>query len=314
MCPPGEAKKVRKAPATRRRENLANWRVMRWLDDERQQRGLSDRQVGKLIGYHNGTRVRQYLNQRIVAGPEMVGRLAVAVEVSPIEALWRAEHYSAVFDYLDKFYRLGWSWMRADKVSFDETRGSDFVPHHIGRSNSLPDNVDLEAVPDELVPRYHQVAIYNESGIYKIVSMVKPIAWAILLGVGLFPRRGDKVRPETAPLIEQLSIKASKVLPAAERAVVPPELSRALRRPFKESEKILPRRYYGRMRLAVVAEYVHHWCDVANAAYADYARLVLYEQGAFVRAPTGDEDIWEWQRADFPTIDQLVLETPMHSN
>jgi len=100
---------------------------------------------------------------------------------------------------------------------------------------------------------------------------------------------------------------ASAILPIAERAQAPPELTKLLRRPLRDAEKILPWRFYGSMRLAVVAEYVHKWCDFASPAYASYARLVLYERGAFVGEPGESEDIWEWQRADLPTIDDLRL-------
>ena len=80
---------------------------MRWLDEERERQGISLRQVARELGYRNATRVAQYFHQRIVAGPDMLARLAVAVNVSPIDALWNARHYAAVLGYLHKLYRLG---------------------------------------------------------------------------------------------------------------------------------------------------------------------------------------------------------------
>jgi transcriptional regulator with XRE-family HTH domain len=299
MCPPDSGKKPRTPPATRRRENLANWRLMRWLDEERTTRGLSLRQIGESLGYLNATRVGQYFHQKIVPGAEIVRRLAIAIGVSPIDALWRAEHYSAVFDYLDDLYRLGWSWMRADCVHLDRSAGAMFTLQYRGAENAA-----ITQVPPSLAHRYHRTTIYNMGGGFRVVSLPKPMACAILLGIGLFPRRGDRVRPEARPFIQELSVIASEMLIRAERVKAPSD-----RRPLKAAEDILRWRLYpGPMRLAVVAEYVHAWCDFACAAYADFARLVLYDRGGFVREPSQNENIWEYQKADIPSPDQLRLD------
>ncbi len=75
---------------------------MRWLAAERrasrfvatrQSPGDSDRAIAtpRASG--------QYFSQQIYAGPAMVEKLALAVGVSPIDALWNARHYGAVLDY-----------------------------------------------------------------------------------------------------------------------------------------------------------------------------------------------------------------------
>jgi transcriptional regulator with XRE-family HTH domain len=284
---------------------------MQWFNRKREADGLTLRDVAKKLGYLSASRVSAYFHQQIVAGPEMVRQLALAVGVSPIEALWRAEHYAEVLDYLSKLYQLGWSWMKADKVGFNDSFGSDFAFYYIDRFGEFLPGVELDEVPADLARRYHHVNIYNEAGIFTKVSLVKPIASAILLGVGLFPRRGEKPRTEMKPFIDDLSVVAAEMIPEAERAArasqVAPELSKAFRKPLIDAEEILPWKFYGPMRLAVVAEYVHSWCNFACRAYADYARLALYEHGAFIGEPHENEDIWEWQRTDVPTIDDLRM-------
>jgi transcriptional regulator with XRE-family HTH domain len=312
MYPTRKTRKKAGRPGGRRRHpNLANWRVMQQFDEKRKADGLTLRDVAKKLGYLSASRVSEYFHQRIVAGPDMVRQLALAVGVSPIEALWRAEHYAEVLDYLSMLYELGWSWMKADKVGFNDSFGSDFAFYYLNRFGKFPRRVKLDEVPAALAHRYHGVNIYNEAGIFTKVSIVKPIAYAILLGIGLFPRRGEKQRREMRSFIDDLSMVASQLIPTAERAVrggqVPSELSKAFRKPLTDAEEILPWKFYGPMRLAVVAEYVHTWCNFASRAYSDYARLALYEHGAFIGEPRENEDIWEWQRVDMPTIDSLKL-------
>jgi transcriptional regulator with XRE-family HTH domain len=298
---------------TRRRENLANWRVMQMLDRVRSEKGLSLRDVGTRIGYHNASRVGQYLRGQIVPGPEMVRRLAIAVEVSPIEALWLSEHYAEVFSYLDKLYRLGWSWMRDDRVNPDQDFGADFSWYHIHRSKELWQHVRLDEVPPALVTRYHRVAINNAAGVFCNVSLPKPTACAILLGIGLFPRRGDGLRSETRSFIETLSVLASEMLAPAERVKTPPGTS--FRKPLSDAEKVLPWRFYGSMRLAIVAEYVHFWCESVCRAYTEYARLVLYEKGDFSeRLSAGRVDAREYWHAGFPITTDLRLDSVRRNN
>lgn len=296
-------------PGPRRRPNIANWRVMQWFDEKRKADGLSLGDVAHALGYKSASRVSQYFRQEIVPGPEMIRQIALAVGVSPIEALWRSEHYGTVLNYLNLLYLLGWTWMKEDVVGFNGTFGSDYVPHYVRRRGEIPNNVELDEVPYDLRARYHGAAIYHQEGILVKVSLVKPIACAILLAVGLFPRRGDQLRAESKRFIEKLSITVGNMLPMATRAArargIPHEVSEALYAPLAAAEEILPSRFYGRMRLAVVAEYVHAWCDFASAPYAEYARLALYQQGAYI----GDDydDIWTWKRADMPTLNNVAL-------
>jgi transcriptional regulator with XRE-family HTH domain len=289
-------------PVTRGRQNLENWRAMKWLAAEIKERRLSLREVARRMGYPNATRIREYLDQRIVPGPAVLGNLAMAIGVSPIEALWLAGRREAIFDYLHALYQLGWAWMRTDRLHLDQTGGAVFIGHHTAsaRGDQIHREVDLSAVPDELRHRYHQADVYNYGGLFRHVALPKPMACAILLAIGLFPRRGERVHQQGRTFIQELGFIAVRMLPAAERVTVPHEVA-GMRRPLKSAEEILPFRFYPRaMRLAVVGEYVHAWADFVCKNYADYARIALYECGAFVGEPQEFENIWEWQRTAFP--------------
>lgn len=306
MCPPLAAKKTRKKPASRSRANLQNYKVMRWLDDERKRRGLSRRHVAEQLGsgYRNATRVKQYFEQQIVAGPKILARLAVAVGISPIDALWNAGHHGAVLDYLDRLYRLGWSWAHADRVAVHQDSGADFMLRYADAG--FPEGGDLREPPPNLAHRYHLATVYNVEGqVFRTVSLPKPMAVAILLAVALFPRRGDELYPASTPFCEQLSFIASSMIPAADTARVPPQVRSAFKKPLNDAEAVWKYRFYGNMRLAVIAEYIHAWCDFVCRDYANYARLALYEQGAFIGVPGENEDIWQWQHTSMPSADDF---------
>ena len=309
MCPPSEPKKTRKKPATRGRASLQNYKVMRWLDQERERRGISRRHVAEQLGsgYRNATRVKQYFEQRIVAGPRMVARLAVAVGVSPIDALWNAGHHGAVLDYLDRLYRLGWSWAHNDRVAVHQDSGADFMLQY--EDAGFPEGGDLRVPPPSLTHRYHLATVYNVEGrVFRVVSLPKPMAVAILLAVALFPRRGEELCPKTAPFYEQLSFIASRMIRGAETARVPPHIRLAFKRPLSDAEAVWKYRFYGNMRLAIIAEYIHAWCDFVCRDYANYARLALYEQGAFIGEPAESENIWQWQHTSMPSADDFKAE------
>lgn len=305
MCPPAE-KKPRKKSIGRKKATMANYRVMQAIDRARQERGMSLRALAKQLGYKNASRVGMYLRQQIYAGPEMVRRLATAVGMSPIEALWQSQRYRDVFGYLEKLYRLGWSWMRADGVHLDPNRGAIFVTQWEGVRDA-----DINEVPPHLKRRYLQATVYNDAGIFCVISLPRPMACAILLGIAMFPRRGEKLRPDALPLWEKVSFIATEMLPKADIARVPstfPQFSK----PLKDAEKILPWGFYGNTRLSVVAEYVHTWCDMACKAYADYARVALYEHGSFIGGNPQEnewwsEDLWAWQRAEMPSVEDLKI-------
>ncbi len=306
MCPSPQHEPAKSRYATRGRANLANYRTMQWLNKERENRGLSLRAVAKELGYKNAERVGKYFRQQIVPGADIVRRLAVAVGVSPIEALWSSQHYRDVFDYFDKLYRLGWFWMKEDRLHLDE-RGADFLLHYTPPPGSDWVQVDVSQPPEPFAHRYHRAIVYNLEGVFKEVTLPRPMACAILLAVGMFPRRGDKSRKEVTAFIKDLALIADEMLPLADVARVPAHLYH-MRKPLKEAEKILPWRVYGAgMQLSVAAEYVHFWCDTVCKDYADFARVALYSSGGFVGSPGANENLWKWQRAEIPTLNDLCL-------
>jgi hypothetical protein len=291
------------------RQSIENYKVMRWLDQERERQNLSLRDVAQALGpgYRSATRVGEYFQQRIVAGPDMLARLAAAVNVSPIDALWNARHHGEVLDYLVKLYRLGWSWAHHDRVMIHQDSGADFMLQY--EEIGFPEGGDLREPPPSLAHRYHLATVNNyEGNIFRRVSLPKPMAVAILLSVALFPRRGEKLRPEATPFYEQLSFIAWKMMPAAEIARVPPAVFSAFKKPVKDAAAVWKYRFYGPMRLAIIGEYMHAWCDFVCRDYANYARLALYEQGAFVGEPGETEDIWAWQSTSMPSADEFKVE------
>lgn len=290
----------------RGRANLANYRVMRWLETEMKDRDLSLREVGRRMGHANATRIREYLSQRIVPGPAVLGNLAAAIGVSPIEALWSAGRQDFVFEYLQALYELGWWWMRTDGAHLDQSAGALFFGHHntSPKRGREPVLIDPSEVPVPLRERYHAVDVHNQAGLYRSASLPKPMACAILLAVGLFPRRGDLVRSTTQLFLKGLGRVAFDYIAATERRRVPGEVKH-LQRPLIAASDVLKQRFYGRLRLAIVGEYAHGWADIVCNGYADYARLALYEQGAFLGVATEYEDLWSWQTTSFPTADEL---------
>jgi len=307
MCPPPEGgKKRRKAYVSRGRARLENYRTMRWLDAERRERGMSLRDVAKILGYRNADRVGKYFRQQIVAGPHLVRRLARAVGVSPIEALWSSHYFGAVFEYLDQLYRLGWAWMRDDHVGLDQASGAHFLTYYATRGVSNFEGIDIEEPPLDIAQRYHKAEINNTAGVFRSVSLPKPMACAIFLAVAMFPRRGDVSRAAVLGFLRDLAQAADDMLPYAEVAKVPAHLYR-MRRPLELAEKILPWRVFGKARLSIAAEYVHHWCDTVCTGYTDFARVALYEAGGFVGTHDNGENLWEWQTAPIPSVNDLRL-------
>jgi transcriptional regulator with XRE-family HTH domain len=294
MCPAKGTPRARREPVTRSRANNANWVLMDWLNGEREARKLSLRAVARTMGYLNASRVGEYLYHKIVPGPEIVRRLAIAIGVSPIEALWMGGHDSAVFEYFLKLHRLGWAWMREDEVHFDPNRGASFFPEQWS--------------PDVFAHRYHEATVYNLVGPFRTVALPIPSACAFLLAIGLFVRRGDVLRSGTRELVRELSLIASEMLPMAERADAPKQIDYIV--PFKEAERVVSRRFGDRWtRLAIVSEYVHSWCDVICPGYAQYARVALYSQGGLIAEPKHNryvvEDLWKWQVADPVIADEF---------
>ncbi|HEV3092003.1 MAG TPA: helix-turn-helix transcriptional regulator [Candidatus Cybelea sp.] len=306
MYPPKGGRKPRKKPVTRSRASGEMWNVMDRIAAEMESRHLSQREVARRIGQASATRVGAYLKHQIIPGPDVLRRLCLAVGISPIDAFWQAKYFDAVFDDFESFYRLGWSWMREDRVHLDPWRGAAFDAQHWGLERE-----DHSGVPPLYAHRYHQAPIYNRVGTrLRVVALPKPMAYAFLLAIGLFVRRGDQLRPYAKELVILLSVIANRVLPQAQLARAPSGAT--IRKPFKEAARILPRGYNSRFtRLALVAEHVQSWCDMICMGYADYARLALYKQGGFVGKPERtnmyDEDIWKWQHTDPISIDDLRI-------
>jgi transcriptional regulator with XRE-family HTH domain len=278
---------------------------MERLSAEIADRRLSLREVARRMRQPSPSRVGDYLRHRVIPGRDVLLKLCLAIGLSPIDVLWQAKYHDAIFDYFIDLYRLGWSWMREDNVGIDPRSGAAFGTPHWG-----PDVEDLSGVPPRFAHRYHQAAIYSKRDGHRIrvVALPKPMAYAFLLAIGLFVRRGDQLRPEAKDMIMLLSVIAWRVLPQTEVANGP---SRAtLNRPFKEAARILPRGYISRYtRLALLSEHVQSWCDMLCHGYAEYARLALYSQGGFVGEPDRIEDIWQWQKTDPISIDDLRIET-----
>jgi hypothetical protein len=112
---------------------------------------------------------------------------------------------------------------------------------------------------------------------------------------------------ETKTFFSQLSLVAWNMMPAAERVGMPPGHGFGFWKPLKDAEKIWKYRFLGRMRLAVMAEYIHTWCDFICRAYTEYTQLALYRNvGVF----TGDrerEDVVDRRKAVFPSLDDFIV-------
>jgi len=299
--------KTRRPYRNRSRATIENYKVMRWLDGERERQGLSLRELGRRLGHQNGTRARQYLDHRVVVGPRMLQKLAMAVNVSPIDALWNARHFDAIFNYLDKLYRLGWSWAHHDRVGFDPDGGVDFMLQYADKE--MPPCGDLRIPPPNLAHRYHVAQLYNEAGLHRNVTLPKPMACAILLAVGLFPRRGDQVCDEVRDFYYELGLIAEGLMPQAELARIPIHNVTPMRRPLKAAEDVLKYRFYGPERYVIVGEYVHKWCDFVCRWYANYARLAAYCEGGVLHVlDSGENDLWKYLSTPKPSVEEFRIE------
>jgi transcriptional regulator with XRE-family HTH domain len=308
MCPPEGGKKPRKPYRTRGRARSENFNVMQWLDQERQRQGMSLRDVARKMGpgYRNASRIGQYFRQQIVAGPDVLVRLAKAVNVSPIDALWNARHFDAIFERLLKLYCLGWSWARHDRVDVRPDDGADFMMRHI--QAPPPVGSDLRDPPADIAHRYHAGRLLNDVGAFRAPALPKPMACAILLAVGLFPRRGDEICDEMREFCHQLSLIVEDMMPQAELARIPPQNITPMRRPLKAAEEVLKYRFYGVERYAIVGEYVNKWCDFISYWYAHYARLVMYCQGGVLNIADQDNDLWKYLHVEPPSAEELRIE------
>ena len=310
MCPAKEATTKGEQPRyrCRGRANMENYKVMRWLDQERERQGISLHGVARKMGpgYRNASRIGEYFRQQIVAGPDVLQRLAKAVNVSPIDALWNARHYGAVFNYLDKLYRLGWAWAHHDRVAMDQRMGADFMLHYADKP--FPEGGDLREPPPHLAHRYHLATLYNnDESTHDIVALPKPMACAILLGISLFPRRGDTTCPETRDFFYDLSLIAEGMISQAEIARIPQQNVAPMQRPLKEAQDVLKYRFYGVERFAIAGEYVHKWCNFVCQTYTNYARLALYCEEGVLNVTDGNNDLRQYLHTTQPSADELRI-------
>ena len=93
------------------------WTLMDRLEAERQNRGLSLREVARRMNQPSASRVGTYLGHRIIPGPDVLRRLCLAIGISPIDAFWQAKYYDAVFSDFENLFRLGWACLHGTRIA-----------------------------------------------------------------------------------------------------------------------------------------------------------------------------------------------------
>jgi transcriptional regulator with XRE-family HTH domain len=264
MRTPGYARRYLASP-----EHL---RAMLWLDRERQARGLTLHEIALQLGHRSASGLSHYLHGRAHAGPNIVRRLASIIGVSVIEALWRAGQYGAVLDEIAALYDAGKSWMRADGLQQATDLEHHFKSYYLDRVGRSAEGVELDSMPAQFADRY-STAECGFNGNRAKVWVATPIFHAIFLAIGLFPRRGEVLRPAGKRLIQDLVTSN-----ALEQRAEGTTRDVAFMRPLEDAQRVLRvRNYVGAMELAVVAEYVQAWCNYVAPICSSYARLTLYE-------------------------------------
>lgn len=282
-------------------KSIGHYQLIRWLDDARTQQNRSLNWLGQEVGHENGSRVSEYFRGKRVPGPAMIRRLAASLGLSPTQALWRGEHWAALLDDLSALYRLGWTWCHEDRVS-------------LGRDGSLflarIDRPDPGCIPHELQRRYHLGVVYNtrtvEREVRHCVNLPRPLAAAFMLGIGLFPRRGDRPKGKTAPFLDGLLAAIGPMVAIADKlpkrgpwGTMPATLDRA-KSLFSEVG------LHNDSRTAVFAEYVHTWADAISLRFAEYTRLALYTRGGHYGG--WQTNPWLYQAADIPSIEDFLTD------
>lgn len=282
---------------------------MHWLKEQADLRGITPRQIGLSLGYKNGSRITEYLTLRRVPGPEIIRKIGAAIGVSPIETLRQAGHYDVIIDDLRRLYQRGWFWCQRDKVGLDPQRGALFYPTF--RNNTK----DLRFRPSELKSTYHEGIVFgkylNGDKVQDVVSVPMPIAIAVFVAVGLFPRRGDVLRQGADRFAHSLSSLAEPIL---EENWVNPNTNRPQFRwhDLDHAIELFTERYRpGFLTTALCAEYVQSWADTVCRGYAHYARLALYERaGRLQWSDNGivcklDDDPWDYQYVKMPALNEF---------
>jgi hypothetical protein len=288
MCPPKTANVGR--PKGKGKPTLEIWRFRQWYEDELKARGRSLRYAARRLGYrHNASRLSEYLKGKRVPGPEMVRKMAEAIDASPLLALWIAGYREAFLGELAALYKLGWMWCREDGVDprFGLARPFD----------------------DRLRDRYHKATIYQTSeGAHPVAAeIVVPWPWAvaIFVAVGIFPRRGDIPIPDLFDRVSKLATLAGPLV----------RMSRGVQMPenFAESKlldiaaSIIPRVYLGLSGSAIVDEYINLWADQVSREYSAYVRLVLFSEIGCIGFVENHGRHWleDGKRAEFPRDEEL---------
>jgi hypothetical protein len=275
---------------------------------------MSLNKLGQELGYENGSRISEYLTGKRVAGPRIVRKLAVAIGASPIEALWLSEHGEAILDEVFALTRLGWSWCREDNawlVSSGAFFSAEAIRDKKDTTQATRDGEDPTEVPSHIAHRYHRATLYNtqtdDPTIRQKITLPRPLAVAIFLATGLFPRRGDEWKPETRGFLDGLLSVSGPMLKLSDE-LSPETLSAELPVPLQSAQTTFDQPGLSRIgRAAAVAEYTHGWVDGICESYARYARLAMFERGG-VMADVED-DPWEYLRADVPEAAELALST-----
>lgn len=280
---------------------------MNWLKAQIEFRGITPRQIGLFLGYRNGSRISEYLTLKRVPGPEVIRKIGPAIGVSPIEALSRAGYYDVIIDGLRQLYQRGWFWCQRDNVGFDTDRGALFYPTFQKHTK------DLRFRPPELKATYHEGIVFgkylNGDKIQYVASVPMPIAIAVFIAIGLFPRRGDVLREGADKFAHGLSSLAEPIL---EENWVNPNTNRPHFR-WRDLDNAIElfkdRHGNGALTGALCAEYVQSWADTVCRGYANYARLALYKHGGHL--PYGGDgvgngdDPWSYQYVNVPQIGEF---------
>ena len=299
--------------SSRSRHTIQYWNFTRWLNEQVEAQGKSRKSIARHFGFESPSRISQYLNCRIVAGPAVVRKFASALDISPIEALRQAGYYEAIFDEFAKLYERGWLWCQRDNVSF-----LDGEAHFFAQAADSQD--DPSSIPEILRASYHQGLVYGTylgpREIQRQVAVPLPIADGILLAVGLFPRRGDGLKPGAHEFITQLTQSTEPIL-NEEWYNSNRHRPTAVFRSLTEAAALFKdRRRPGETRAALSSEYVQRWAEEVSRPYTLYARLALYEFGGRIQysedgiVKSLTDNPWEYQSADIPRIEDFNLVRP----
>ncbi len=293
MCPPAEPSKAAGKAKGKGKPTLEIWRFRQWYKDELKERRRSLRAVARKIGYrHNASRLSEYLNAKRVPGPEMVRKMAEAIDASPLVALWMAGYREAFLGELAALYRLGWMWCREDNVE----PGSG-----VGVAQML--------AGERLRDRYHKVTIYQTSeGAHPIATEIFvpwPWAVAIFVAVGIFPRRGDIAIPDVLDRLNKLATLAGPLVRMARGLQMPENFAES--KLLDTAASIIPKLYLGLSGSAIVDEYINLWADQVSREYSAYVRLVLFSEIGCIGFVENHGRHWleDGKRAEFPSDEEL---------